>query len=141
MPFLANKFARQVDLILFLNLSAQIDLRKEDLFQVLSLCTEFGLQVLRVHCIEHLAETLSTENVCSTLIGAQSALTESESEGDGMESTFQEIVRKCLGFIEANTKAVFQSPGFMQVSREQLTAIISSNKVGAGSRPWRIMLA
>lgn len=56
-----------------------------------------------------------------------------------METTFQEIVRKCLGFIEANTKAVFQSPGFLQVSREQLTAIISSNKVREASRAVKLL--
>ena len=125
----ANYRVGSNSLVFFFDYPFQIDLRKEELLQVLSLCMEFGLPMLRVHCIEHLSETLNTEKVCSILIGAQSALMESESKGDGMESTFQEIVQKCLGFIEANTKAVFQSPGFLQLSKEQLTAIISSNKV------------
>lgn len=97
------------------------------MFHVLALCSEFGLPILQTYCVGHLAQNLTVDSVCSTLIGAHSSL--EESKGGRTEATLQEIVQKCLKFIEANAAAVFQLDGFMQLSKELLIAVISSSKV------------
>ena len=102
----------------------QIDLCREDTFQILSLCTEFGLPVLKTYCIEHLGSTLTVDSVCDTLVGAHTSL--ETNQGD---RTLQEIVQKCLKFVEGNTRAVFQSKGFLHLSKGVVITLVSRNEV------------
>ena len=104
---------------------SQISLQDEDVFEVLSLCGEFGLPLLQAYCIEHLGTTLTVESVCPTLIGAHSSMKVSSSSREIGEG----IVQKCLAFIETNTRAVFQSDHFTGLPKELLITIISSSKV------------
>ena len=104
---------------------SQINLQNEDVFEVLSLCGEFGLPVLQAYCMEHLGTTLTVDSVCPTLIGAHSSMKVSSSSREIGEG----IVQKCLSFIEANTRAVFQSDHFIRLPKELLITIISSSKV------------
>ena len=104
---------------------SQINLQNEDVFEVLSLCGEFGLPVLQAYCMEHLGTTLTVDSVCPTLIGAHSSMkvpSSSREIGEG-------IVQKCLSFIETNTRAVFQSDQFIRLPKELLIIIIASSKV------------
>ena len=105
--------------------SLQIDLQSEDLFEVLALCAELGLPVLKSYCIDQLRDTLTVDSVCTDLIGAHSALGKNV-EGDG---TLQQIVQMCLKFIDANTDAVIRSDGFMELPREVLTSVVSGMEV------------
>ena len=52
-----------------------------------------------------------------------------QTSSGGVSSTLEEIMEKCFGFIEANTKDVFQSDHFLELPKELLVAIVSSSKV------------
>ena len=111
----------------------QIDLHSEDSFEVLRLCVELGLPKLQSHVCNHIRTTLSPENVCSVLVRASASLQqqqqEEEEEGANDSSFSQEISKTCLAYIETNSRAVFQSKEFLQLTKELLIIVISSNKV------------
>ena len=93
------------------------------------LCSEFGLPILQTYCIEHFDTALSTDSVCSSLIKAHSSMQASSSKDSGVSVMLKQIMERCFGFIEANTRDVFQSDHFLRLPKELLVAIISSNKV------------
>lgn len=53
----------------------------------------------------------------------------SSSKDSGVSVMLKQIMERCFGFIEANTRDVFQSDHFLRLPKELLIAIISSNKV------------
>ena len=110
-------------------LPLQFDLRELDLFGVLALASEWGLPVLKAYCIERLGSTLTVDTVCATLIGARSLLEDYRGGRSGADALLQEIVGKCLAFIETNAWGVLQSEGFLRLPKESVVAIISSSKV------------
>ncbi len=109
------------------SLTPQIDLQSEDLFEVLALCAELGLPVLKSFCVDQLRDTLTVDSVCASLSGAHSKLGKS-TEGDG---TLKEIVQTCLKFIDANSDAVLWSDGFFELPRTVLISVVSSMEVCA----------
>ena len=104
-----------------------MNLWDQDIFQVLSLCSEFGLPALKDHCIEHLSGSLTVADVCPMVTKMDTLLQGCTSEG--IVSSLQEIVEKCFVFIESNSKLVLQSDGFLDLSKESLITVISSDKV------------
>ena len=90
-------------------------------------CLELGLPELQAHCLATLASGISADSACSTLLSAQSALSV---EGEEEEvSVVHQVEQICMECIEANTRAVFKSKGFLQLPKETLLSIIQSSKV------------
>ena len=103
----------------------------EPLIQTIVAALELGLPELQAHCLKILAGGITADTACSTLISASSALgsiiTE---EGEGEEGdVVREVEQCCVEYIEANTRAVFKSKGFLQLPKETLLSIIQSSKV------------
>ena len=97
----------------------------ESLIQMTVATIEFGLPELRAHCIKSLASGLTADTACNTLITARSNLGNLPDES----SVVREVEEYCVGYIEANTCAVFKSKGFLQLPKETLLSIIQSSKV------------
>lgn len=119
--------------------TGKMNLWDQDIFQVLSLCSEFGLPALKEHCIEYLSGSLTVADVCPMLTKMDTLLQGCTSEG--IVSSLQEIVEKCFAFIESNSKLVLQSDGFVDLSKESLIIVISSDKLALPEEDiWRAVM-
>ena len=105
----------------------------ECLIQTIVAALEMGLPELKRHCLRTLADGITAETVCSILTSAHTTLgcvTEEEEGEEGEEgSVVSQVEQCCADYIEANTRAVFKSKGFLQLPKETLLSIIQSSKV------------
>ena len=88
-----------------------------------------GLPELKRHCLRTLADGITAETVCSILTSAHTTLRCVTEEEEGEGSVVSEVEQCCADYIEANTRAVFKSKGFLQLPKETLLSIIQSSKV------------
>ena len=93
---------------------------------------EFGLPELKAFCVDKLTNEITADTVCTTLINLRSCLGSVPDEN----SLVEEVQRGCFEFIESNTRAVFKSKGFLQLSKENVLAIIQSSKVHIHCGGW-----
>jgi len=91
-------------------------------FQVLELCSIFGLAALETHCVDRIMAQLNTNNVCNVLTMAVNLVQKGS-------SCFNTVVDRCVMYIELHAKEVVDTEGFLQLSRETLIQLISSDKV------------
>lgn len=87
---------------------------------------EFGLPELQAHCLEKLANSITADTVCTTLLLARSSLGNIIADKN---NAVHEVEECCMKFIEANTCAVFKSKGFLKLQKDTLLTIIQSIKV------------
>ena len=95
------------------------------MFQVLELCSIFGLSSLESHCVDRIMSQLNTSNVCSVLSMAGNLVQKGS-------VCFNNVVDRCVMYIELHAKEVVDTEGFLQLSRDCLIQLISSDKVGVG---------
>jgi len=102
--------------------SLQIEVTTPEVFQVLELCSIFGLAALETHCVDRIMSQLNTINVCNVLTMAVNLVQKGS-------SCFSTVVDRCVMYIELHAKEVVDTEGFIQLSRETLIQLISSDKV------------
>ena len=105
--------------------SLQIEVGTPEVFQVLELCSIFGLSSLESHCVDRIMSQLNTSNVCSVLSMAGNLVQKGS-------VCFNNVVDRCVMYIELHAKEVVDTEGFLQLSRDCLIQLISSDKVGVG---------
>ena len=98
------------------NLFLQIELTSSNALETLKIAVELNLQNLISKCEEFFLNELSVENCCEFYIDAMNI-------GDA------ELVNTCQSFIEQNASDVVQTQGFLELSKDALTQLISSDKV------------
>jgi len=102
--------------------SPQIEVSTPEVFQVLELCSIFGLAALETHCVDRIMAQLNTNNVCNVLTMAVNLVQKGS-------SCFNTVVDRCVMYIELHAKEVVETEGFLLLSRETLIQLISSDKV------------
>ena len=100
----------------------QIEVGTPEVFQVLELCSIFGLSSLESHCVDRIMSQLSSNNVCSVLSMAGNLVEKGS-------ICFNSVVDRCVMYIELHAKEVVDTEGFLQLSRDSLIQLISSDKV------------
>ena len=93
-----------------------------EVFQVLELCSIFGLPSLESHCVDRIMSQLNTNNVCNVLNMASNLVQKGS-------VCFNTVVDRCVMYIELHAKEVVDTEGFLQLSRDSLIQLISSDKV------------
>ncbi|XP_070563955.1 BTB/POZ domain-containing protein 19-like [Ptychodera flava] len=93
-----------------------VTLNSKIAIDVLASSIEYGLDELRRLCNDYLVDTLAVNNACEAM---QAAVTYGQ---DQLRET-------CLGFIENNTKTVFKTKGFHEMSEEALCVVLESDKL------------
>nr|XP_006822716.1 PREDICTED: BTB/POZ domain-containing protein 19-like [Saccoglossus kowalevskii] len=83
---------------------------------VLASSIEYGLDELKKLCVEYLIESLSVTNACYAM---HAAVTYGQDE----------LRESCLKFIEENTKSVFKTDGFHEMSDESLSVVLESDRL------------
>ena len=106
---------------------AQINFPSVDPFQVLHLCSEFGLPLLQSCTLHYISSTLTSESVSRTLLTCESLL--ESYDDDVMKVALQRVQLDCIGYIQTHTRTVFLSESFLLLPKETLIRIISDNKV------------
>ena len=89
---------------------------------MLELCSIFGLGSLEAHCVDRIMSQLNTNNVSSVLTMAGNLVEKGS-------VCFNSVVDRCLMYIELHAKEVVETEGFLQLSRDSLIQLISSDKV------------
>ena len=89
---------------------------------MLELCSIFGLSSLESHCVDRIMSQLNTNNVCSVLSMAGNLVQKGS-------VCFNNVVDRCVMYIELHAKEVVDTEGFLQLSRDCLIQLISSDKV------------
>lgn len=113
----------------------------ECLIRTIVAALELGLPELKAHCLAKLVDGITADSVCSTLISSRATLgtvtveeDEKEEEEYGEEeegggNVARYVEQCCMNYIEANTRAVFKTKGFLLLPKETLLSIIQSSKV------------
>ncbi|EDV23421.1 BTB/POZ domain-containing protein 19 [Trichoplax sp. H2] len=91
-------------------------LTDKNVVDVLASAIEYGLRDLAKICVNFMSDSITIDNACETM---QSAVTYGQAE----------LQKKCLSFIESNTKAVFKTKGFHEMSDEALAVALASNNL------------
>ncbi|XP_077981578.1 BTB/POZ domain-containing protein 19-like [Glandiceps talaboti] len=84
--------------------------------EVLASSIEYGLDDLRRLCVEYLIDTLAVNNACEAM---QAAVTYGQDE----------LRETCLEFTENNTKTVFKTKGFHEMSEEAMSVVLESDSL------------
>ena len=100
------------------------------MFQVLELCSIFGLSSLEGHCVDRIMSQLNTNNVCNVLSMAGNLVLKGS-------NCFSSVVDRCVMYIELHAKEVVDTEGFLQLSRDCVIQLISSDKVYCSSYSGR----
>ena len=103
--------------IFFLNkLFLQIELSSSNALESLKIAVELDLSKLISKCEEYFLKELSVENCCEFYI-------------DAMNIRDDELISTCQSFIEQNASDVVLTQGFLNLSKDALIQLISSDKV------------
>lgn len=114
-------------IIFVVRIHIQISFHSVDPFQVLHLCSEFGLPLLQSYTLHHISSTLTSESVSRTLLTSGSLL--ESCQDDVMKVALQRVHLDCITFIQTHTRTVFLSESFLHLPKDTLISIISDNKV------------
>ena len=98
-----------------------------DPFQVLHLCSEFGLPLLQSCTLHYVSSTLTSESVSRTLLTSESLL--ESYDDDVMKVALQRVQLDCISYIQTHTRTVFLTESFLLLPKETLIKIVSDNKV------------
>lgn len=96
-------------------------------FSLLQVCAEFGLPLLQSYLTRHVISHLTQQTVCQMLVGASSLMR--NSRDDSLKLALKQIVQESRAYIIAHIKPIFQGKAFLDLPKEMLVSIISSNEL------------
>lgn len=103
--------------------TAKIILHDSKVFQIMNIAHDLGLTDLKTACEDHVIATMSVGNACTFLT---SAMEIQEKIGGKCADTF---VDRCIAFIGEHANECIKSNGFLNLSKEAIVKIISSDFV------------
>jgi len=103
--------------------SAKIILQDSKVFQIMNIAHDMGLVDLKTACEDHVIATMSVANACTFLM---SAMEIQEKIGGKCAASF---VDRCCAFIGENASECVKSIGFLNLSKDAIIKIISSDFV------------
>ncbi|KAB7503220.1 BTB/POZ domain-containing protein 9 [Armadillidium nasatum] len=102
--------------------TGKVVLNDSEVFEMFGVSQDLGLEELCQHCEDHLNGTMSAHNACTFLLAALNM--EKRTGGNKGSSNF---VDKIVAFIGENALECLQSTSFLNLSREALIRLISSD--------------
>ena len=103
--------------------TAKIILHDSKVFQIMNIAHDLGLTDLKTACEDHVIATMSVGNACTFLT---SAMEIQEKIGGKCAESF---VERCIAYIGEHASECVKSNGFLNLSREAILKIISSDFV------------
>lgn len=108
--------------------TAKIILHDSKVFQVMNIAHDLGLTDLKTACEDHVIATMSVGNACTFLT---SAMEIQEKIGGKCADSF---VDRCIAYIGEHANECVKSNGFLNLSKEAIIKIISSDFVSSWTR-------
>ncbi|XP_043243661.1 uncharacterized protein LOC122392639 [Amphibalanus amphitrite] len=103
--------------------------------ELLAAAAALGLESLRQHCHQHIADSLSAANACA-LLAAAVRLQDATGSEDGS------LIDKCLSYIGQRAAECVQTAGFLNLPRKAMIRLISSEQLALDEESvWRAVLA
>lgn len=103
--------------------TAKIILHDSKVFQIMNIAHDLGLTDLKTACEDHVIATMSVGNACTFLT---SAMEIQEKIGGKCADSF---VDRCIAYIGEHASECVKSNGFLNLSKEAIIKIISSDFV------------
>ncbi|CAH0729438.1 unnamed protein product, partial [Brenthis ino] len=111
-------------------------LQDSGVFEMMTLAADLGVEDLRSACEDHVTSTLNVENACTLLAAAMDI---QDRPGGKSASSFME---RCISFIEENAPECVKSNAFLNLPKEALIKLISSDNLRLEEKDvWRAALA
>ncbi|MCL4129863.1 UNVERIFIED_CONTAM: hypothetical protein GTU68_036996 [Idotea baltica] len=116
--------------------TGKVSLNDGEVFEVYGVSQDLGLEELCQHCEDHLNGTMTAYNACTFLLAALNM--EKRTGGNKGSSSF---VEKIVAFIGENALECFHSSSFLNLSRDALIRLISSDNLALEEEDvWRGVL-
>ncbi|KAK7099811.1 BTB/POZ domain-containing protein 19-like [Littorina saxatilis] len=116
-PFVLSDMAAEVFLAMLEFIYTNcVTLSQKTAIDVMATALEYGLDDLKLLCEDYLVDTLDPKNSCDRTQAAQTY-------------RLDDLKRKTLEYIEENTKSVFDSKGFEELSEDTVCLILASDNL------------